>query len=281
MFLGSVIYDKRRSLNLTQNDLADGVCNQNTISKMEKHNMTPQIDVLIKICNRLDISLNDVFSDFSSDVRQEQLFILDEIEEDVLLGNLTDIEGKLSIVKNEINAKDKVQFDLIQGLISFFKGQYEVSSFNFDKVIQETKSDNDNIYTLMSYLVKGMIYHKQGHLDMTQYYCQLVSEALTESLNISNARGVEILFLCKSLSEMYLALNQPELAIEFSKRGIKYANENHLSYFVAELNYSIALALKDDPDKQADFEKYKNIAYYCAMSTGNKGFQNIIENADE
>ncbi|WP_054643912.1 helix-turn-helix domain-containing protein [Companilactobacillus kimchii] len=73
MFLGSVIYDKRRSLNLTQSDLASGLCNQNTISKMEKHNMTPQMDVLIKICQRLDLSLNDVFSEFSSDSKPEQL----------------------------------------------------------------------------------------------------------------------------------------------------------------------------------------------------------------
>ncbi|QFR70031.1 helix-turn-helix domain-containing protein [Companilactobacillus paralimentarius] len=75
MFLGSVIYDKRRSLNLTQSDLANGLCNQNTISKMEKHNMTPQMDVLIKICQRLDLSLNDVFSEFSSDSKPEQTFI--------------------------------------------------------------------------------------------------------------------------------------------------------------------------------------------------------------
>ena len=174
MFLGSVIYDKRRTLNLTQNDLADGLCNQNTISKMEKHNMTPQIDVLIKICHRLDLSLNDVFSDFSSDIKQEQIFILDEIEEDVLLNNLHEIAEKLSIVKSSINAKDMAQYDFIQAVLAFQHQEYEMSSFNLDKVIQETKADNDNIYTLTSYLLKGMIYSKQDHLDMAAYYFKIV-----------------------------------------------------------------------------------------------------------
>lgn len=273
MFLGSVIYDKRRTLNLTQNDLADGLCNQNTISKMEKHNMTPQIDVLIKICHRLDLSLNDVFSDFSSDIKQEQIFILDEIEEDVLLNNLHEIAEKLSIVKSSINAKDMAQYDFIQAVLAFQHQEYEMSSFNLDKVIQETKADNDNIYTLTSYLLKGMIYSKQDHLDMAAYYFKIVSDSLSENLNVANAGGIEIIYLCKELGKAYLELDERDAAITISKRGIEYANSNHLSYFVDELNYNIALASQDDPKQ---FDRYKNIAYYCADLLGHKELQKEI-----
>lgn len=277
MFLGSVIYDKRRSLNLTQNDLANGVCNQNTISKMEKHNMTPQIDVLIKICHRLDLSLNDVFSDFSSDSKQEQIFVLDLIEKNVLLNNLSEIDAKLSLVKADINSKDMAQFSFIEGILRFWQDDLERSSFELDKVIKETKVDNDNIYTLMAYLVKSMIYLKQNHPDMSAYYCQTIADSLQENLNIANAQGIEILFLCKTLGTIYTELNETDAAIEISKRGIEYANEKHLSYFIDELNYNIALALKQKGDNDKEFQKYQKIAYYSAISLNHESFQKKVE----
>jgi len=274
MFLGSVVYDKRRSLNLTQSSLADGLCNQNTISKMEKHNMTPQIDVLIKICHRLDLSLNDVFSDFSSDSKQERLFILDSIEESVLLNNLDEVEDKLSLVKSSINNKDMAQFDFIVGFLEFHNDNYEKCSFNLDKVLQETKSDNDNIYTLMAYLLKEMIYSQQKHLDMATYYLKLISDSLTENLNIANASGVEILFLCKSLGSAYLMIDENNAAIKIAKRGIEFANSKYLSYFLDELNYIVALANKGINEQQ--FSKYKEIATVCSELFDNKDLKNKI-----
>lgn len=277
MFLGSVIYDKRRSLNLTQGDLANGVCNQNTISKMEKHNMTPQIEVLIKICQRLDLSLNDVFSDFSSDFKQERIFVLDSIEQSVLLNDILESFDKLAIVKDNLNSKDMAQFYFIEGLLNFWQGSLEVSSFNLDKVVQETKLDDDNIYTLLSQLVKAMIFLTQGYADMSEYYCTTISKALKENLNIANAQGIEILFLCKTLGMIYTELNETDAAIEISKRGIAYANEKHLSYFIDELNYNIALALKQKGDNDQEFQKYQKIAYYSAISLNHESFQKKIE----
>ncbi|CAJ1191145.1 hypothetical protein CPR19088_GLDEOEPO_02178 [Companilactobacillus paralimentarius] len=277
MFLGSVIYDKRRSLNLTQGDLANGVCNQNTISKMEKHNMTPQIEVLIKICQRLDLSLNDVFSDFSSDFKQERIFVLDSIEQSVLLNNILEISDKMAIVKDNLNSKDMAQFYFIEGLLNFWQGSLEGSSFNLDKVIQETRLDDDNVYTLLSQLVKAMIFLKQGHADMSEYYCTIILDALKENLNVANAQGMEILFLCKTLGMIYTELNETDAAIEISKRGIAYANEKHLSYFIDELNYNIALALKPKGTDDQEFQKYQKISYYSAISLNHESFQKKIE----
>ena len=109
--------------------------------------MTPQMDVLIKICQRLDLSLNDVFSEFSSDSKPEQTFILDDVEKDVLLNNLDSVEDKLALIQDKLKAKDRAQYDFILGVVKFKAGNFELSSFHFDKVLRETKSDDDNIYT--------------------------------------------------------------------------------------------------------------------------------------
>lgn len=276
MFLGSVIYDKRRSLNLTQSDLANGLCNQNTISKMEKHNMTPQMDVLIKICQRLDLSLNDVFSEFSSDSKPEQTFILDDIEKDVLLNNLDSVEDKLALIQDKLKAKDRAQYDFILGVVKFKAGNFELSSFHFDKVLRETKSDDDNIYTLMSYLFKGKIYYRQEHFDEADYYLNLINNSLKENLNVSNANGLEVIFLAKMVGKAYLQIKRFDLAKQISERGLEFANDYHLSYFMDELNYNLYSVYQEGNDKDKQ-QLYKNRAFYCADVLNNRKLQEKIE----
>ncbi|HIY91841.1 MAG TPA: helix-turn-helix transcriptional regulator [Candidatus Companilactobacillus pullicola] len=276
MFLGSVIYDKRRSLNLTQSDLANGLCNQNTISKMEKHNMTPQMDVLIKICQRLDLSLNDVFSEFSSDSKPEQTFILDDVEKDVLLNNLDSVEDKLALIQDKLKAKDRAQYDFIFGVVKFKAGNFELSSFHFDKVLRETKSDDDNIYTLMSYLFKGKIYYRQEHFDEADYYLNLINNSLKENLNVNNANGLEVIFLAKMVGKAYLQIKRFDLAKQISERGLEFANDYHLSYFMDELNYNLYSVYQEGNDKDKQ-QLYKNRAFYCADVLNNRKLQEKIE----
>lgn len=276
MFLGSVIYDKRRSLNLTQSDLANGLCNQNTISKMEKHNMTPQMDVLIKICQRLDLSLNDVFSEFSSDSKPEQTFILDDVEKDVLLNNLDSVEDKLALIQDKLKAKDRAQYDFILGVVKFKAGNFELSSFHFDKVLRETKSDDDNIYTLMSYLFKGKIYYRQEHFDEADYYLNLINNSLKENLNVNNANGLEVIFLAKMVGKAYLQIKRFDLAKQISERGLEFANDYHLSYFMDELNYNLYSVYQEGNDKDKQL-LYKNRAFYCADVLNNRKLQEKIE----
>lgn len=67
MFQGKLVYNTRQKLNLTQAQLADGTCTQNTISKLENHNIAPTAAILVRICERLGLTLNDLFTEFSQD----------------------------------------------------------------------------------------------------------------------------------------------------------------------------------------------------------------------
>ena len=272
MFLGSIIHDKRRSLNLTQSDLSNGICTQNTISKMEKHNLTPQIEVLIKICQRLGLTLNEVFSDFSSDSKLEQSYLLVGIERDVLLGDFTEIEERLNLIQNDVPKSALKQVDLIHSAVFYKDKKFEKAAFELDKILQETKSDNDDIYTLLAYLYKALIYAHQQHLDMSAYYVKMIQDSLKESFNIANASHLQILFICKALVELLLQFKQPKSALEMAQRALNYANDNHVSYFIDELNYQAAIATTD----KKKHARFKKIAEACADMLGNKELQRKI-----
>lgn len=270
LFLGSIIYNKRREMNLTQIELANDICTQNTISKIEKHNIAPTVNILIKICLKLNLTLNDVFSDFSSSSSIKEESILDTIERDVLLRNIDDVEERLSLLEGKLSNNDMKQYELISGVMDYWKGNFDASLFTLDKVLQLTKSAKDDIYTLLSYLFKGLNYLSQEHLDRAQYYFQMIDDSVDDDSKVSNASNLEILFICKTLAESFNDMKLYKRSYDFSRCGLDYAKDKHVSYFLAELNYAAAIAIKDDPEEKQAYEDYRNLAFYLAKSSNNQ-----------
>lgn len=264
MFLGSVIYDKRRSMHLTQTELAADICTQNTISKIEKHNISPTVNILTKLCLKLELSLNDVFSDFSSNSTSEEESILDSLERDLLLDDTDEISEKLSILHSKLSDGDLKQVNLIKGALEYNNDDYDNSLFTLDKVLQLTKSDVYDIYTLLTYLFKGMNYLKQGHKDRAQYYFEMIEDATKENLQIANANEIELIYICKTLANAYIELNIPKKSWKFSSKGIELAKTKHTTYFLDYLYYYAAESIEKDENRSQEYRELRDSAYYFA-----------------
>lgn len=264
-------------MNLTQIELADDICTQNTISKIEKHNIAPTVNILIKICLKLNLTLNDVFSDFSSKTSAKEDSALDVLEKDTLLKDTSDVAERLSSLEGKLSDNDMKQYELITGVLDYWKGNFDASLFTLDKVLQYTKSANDDIYTLLAYLFKGLDYLGQEHDDRAQYYFQMISSACDEDVELKNANELEILFICKTLAGSFAEMQSYQTSFDFSQRGLKFANEKHVSYFLDELNYFAALSIKDDKSKKADYETFNNLAYYLAKVNENSDLLKKID----
>lgn len=276
LFLGSIIYNKRREMNLTQIELANDICTQNTISKIEKHNTAPTVNILIKICTRLDLTLNDVFSDFSGKSSANEESLLDVIERDVLLKNIEGIDTKLSELEGKLTNNDKKQYELITGVMDYWNNNYDASLFTMDKVLQLTKSNKSDIYTFLSDLFKGLNYLGQGHTDRAQYYFQMIVDSVDSDSKVTNANDLEILFICKTLANSFNEMRLHDQSYRISRWGLNYACEKHVSYFLDELNYAAAIAVENNADKEQEYQDYSNLAYYLAKAGNNQALLNVI-----
>ena len=270
MFLGSIIYNKRREMNLTQIELANDICTQNTISKIEKHNVAPTVNILIKICLKLDLSLNDIFSDFSNGASAEEESILDAIERDVLLKKIDNVESRLSSLQGKLSSNDMKQYELISGVMNYWNSKFDDSLFTLDKVLQLTKSDDSDIYTLLAYLFKGLNYLGLAHNDRAQYYFEMITDSVDKNSGISNTSKLEVLFICKTLAKSYNSMKLFDKAYGFCQCGLNYAQTNHVSYFLDELNFEASVAIKNDANQKEQYEDYYNLAYYLAKANKNE-----------
>ena len=66
--LANLIKTKRKELKLSQKALAEGICTQTIISRIEKGEITPSVDIFFKIIKKLCIPMEDVANLFSLDM---------------------------------------------------------------------------------------------------------------------------------------------------------------------------------------------------------------------
>lgn len=60
--LGDAIKSGRLKRNMTQQELAEGICTQATISNIEKAGKLPAINLLLAIADRLDIEIEEFYA---------------------------------------------------------------------------------------------------------------------------------------------------------------------------------------------------------------------------
>ena len=51
----------RKTSGLSQNELAEGICTQATLSRFENNGHVPNLKILIQLCNRLNLPLGELF----------------------------------------------------------------------------------------------------------------------------------------------------------------------------------------------------------------------------
>ncbi|WP_416353495.1 helix-turn-helix domain-containing protein [Agrilactobacillus fermenti] len=259
MFLGNIITETRKQQGMTQFELADGICTQNTISKIEKHNIAPTVKILVQLCLRLKITLNDVFSDFN-ERGSEVVDLLISVEKALLLNRPVKVNDQIAIIKKAtLNLQEQIQFNLITALQKIMTNQYSDSLFDCDKILTLTKNDSYNIYTLLAYTIKGTAYYKLEKIEEATYFYDLVSKATKANSQIANSTALEVCYISDCISRFYTAKGNHKLSMQYINRALQLNKKNGTAYFIGNLlhtAYLNAQALKVSEGKTAQLKAY-------------------------
>jgi len=259
MFLGNVIRERRKAQKLTQGELAEDICGQYIISKLEKHNASPSLTVLIKLCKKLDLTLNDVFSEFNAEVvNSEEHTILVEIERQLLLATYNDDPAEIAYLSDQkLSREDETRYLFIKGYLNIADNPLS-AQFNADSLLRLTKLDTYNVYTELAYLLKGLVAEKQSDNEYAEKYYSIIEAALQANFMIPNANSIQLLFILKTISNFYVQEAKWTAVIPLTKRAISFANQQASMLFLDELYYNLALAqraLAEDDHETAEIAR--------------------------
>lgn len=274
MFLGQMIHQKRLKKQLTQSELAAGICTQNTISKIEKKNLPPTIPILIKICIRLELTLNELFTEFNAlDTASDEGVIM---AESALLAG--DSKQAIDIIKDiDFTASNKPYpaiFYFFQGYLSYLDHKSELQIFSAYNSFTASIIDDSSTLKLLLNTGMGLIYQEAGE-DLANFYFDNNIKFINQIDRINSIDVQRILFATRHTAEYMIKGHNEKNAIELINNALKLSQKNHIISQIDYLYYLKALALKQI---NADYTEALNTAFIFSKYLKNNSLTTQIDN---
>lgn len=239
--LGDKIRHYRKLRGISQSELADGICTQATISLIEKKDKIPSMEILVRICERLGITMNLVIVNDDSQIYS----IISDIKKSFYQDDFDGINDKLGKLKN-INVNNKQEIKLIH----FFNGlmEYETSK-NYDKAIFDfNRAMNVNIanvdmYDILINIFTAKAYINKKSVDEAKVYYDQAKDLIKSSLDkIGDENYHDSILIYDNMADLSLKLDDNQKAAEYANEGILIARREQTLFKLDEMYYYLANA---------------------------------------
>lgn len=248
MLLATRLKNKRKELKLSQKELAEGICEQGQISRMEQGKYSPGSELLFQLSKRLNVSMNYFFED--AEVSSlENIDKFKELSKKFL--NQRDYESLQYIYELEktkrsrLSVKDQLYLDWMDTLVQFHYLKHQTEAVEkLEKMLSSLKKSD--FYYLQLGNTLANFYFDMGQEDKYQELYKLLKESI-QSLSVQN-------------------LEQLELLIKFRYNYCRYLwLHKQISEAIEEITDTIAICRKYD-------SSYRLADLYCLLGNISEGF---------
>lgn len=225
---GDIIKIERKKRKMSQNDLAEGICKQATISNIERKNFCKDIEILSKICRKLNLTLGQVVQSSPEDWLEEKLTSI----EDLLSKREYEKADKAlkQIKMNHIQEEKIINRYYYNSGKSLLLGKKDTDGalFYFNQVLS-TASEND-LYGILANTGVGVTYQEKGQLNFAQIYFTKALTGITHTNQQYPLIFNEVLY---KVAGFYRETKEYQKAIDLCKKAIEI-NQNYQSTFFLE-----------------------------------------------
>lgn len=242
----------RKAMGFSQQELCDGVCTQATLSRLESNGQVPTIKILIQLCRRLHLSLDDLFPKFGvpeSQLNQQ----LDATEFKLVTSEYREAQALLEKINGSdlTDERQRWRYLYLRGYLSTLLDHPITDSiFDFNQILM-AKSQSPLIYNLLAYTGCGIAYARHDQLDKAEFYFNKVFDQIYQC-TIETTKDVwRVLNIVYNTGRFYSQSGHNyEIGNELLNYALTICANNHVTYYVAKVEYQLALnglALKADP----------------------------------
>ena len=276
--LATRLKNRRKELKMSQRELAEGICKQGQISRLENGEFTPGADFLYALSKKLKVSIDYFFNEqiveeideLSEFKKLAQRFITNRNYES--LKYIYELE---SVKVHRLSLVDKFYMEWIKSLIDFyFYGQKEEAVARLEKVLSKL-SVPDLTYLQVSNTLFNFYYDIEDLESFNEIREKLEYQVNQLKLNTIEELNLSIKFnynVCR-----YLCLqNNTEEAITKITDTIKQCKMYRTTYLLADLYLLMGNVSKNFSSKVA-VKEYFETAYFLYKLEGNMSMALKIE----
>ena len=234
--------EARKALNLTQMELAEGICTQATLSHFENNGQVPNLKILIKLCNRLNLPLGELFpkvgvkhTETAEKMNQAEFFLItSEYEQAAALLQ------SISVSKIEETSL-ALRYHYLNGFIMIAQ-QVPVTDilFTFDQILLADNGEDAEIYSLLAYTGIGMVYSREKNPDKAEFYFSKVLEKIY-AYPIKTTEDIwRVLNIVFQSGTFYSQIDEIELSNALLSYAVSICSDNHVTYYLARAAIQLA-----------------------------------------
>lgn len=243
--LGETINSIRMKLDINQKQLAEGICSQSQISKIESGEISPYIHTLIKISKKLGINpsyfINQVYKDqfefiaHSKELVREAIRKKDYKEVKRLIGKFEKHKCFQEI--------EEVQFlEWHKGIVTYYLDQNFTRSieiledtFQLKDSIQHTEQDIQILNSL------AIIYSEEQQWENAKHTFIEAIEVYKKSIFITDTSILVRLYY--NLGKLLYEAEEYKESLVYCDKGIAHCKQYHSNYLFGELLYQKGMNL--------------------------------------
>ncbi|WP_125771262.1 helix-turn-helix domain-containing protein [Companilactobacillus furfuricola] len=246
--------EKRKEMGLSQKALSKGICTQATLSKFENNGKIPSMKILIQLCNRLDLALDDIIG-IDNNGKKKQIQAMNKAEFNLIIeeyDNSWEILKEIDLDSLSDDLKATMQYYYLKGYLNVLDdGDLLEAVFDFNRILSDLDAKGETIFTFLAFVGMGMVYAQQGDDAKSEYYFSKVFNDIY-GMEIDDVtkiwRYINIIFYC---SLYYSNRKEFETANTLLRYGVKICQDNHVTYYIARIYEQLAIN-KCEVDGQSD-----------------------------
>ncbi|MGT2783850.1 helix-turn-helix domain-containing protein [Streptococcus merionis] len=271
--LATRIKDRRKELKLSQKELAEGICKQGQISRLENGEYTPGSELLHQLAKKLNVSM-DYFFDEQISNESTELTEFKKIAKTFIghrkyesLKYIYELEKETS---HRLSLSDKIYMEWIGALVDFyFYNRKEEATLKLEKVLQSLTTIDLNYLQISNTLFN--FYHDTDNLVKFESIQERLANQI-QQLSLTTIEELELSIKFHYNLGRYLWLQKDvEQAIKRLTATIKLCKDYKTTYLLADLYILLGNVSKNFSEK-AVVKDYFEQAYFL--------YKNLDENQE-
>ncbi|MBW4082405.1 helix-turn-helix domain-containing protein [Paenibacillus sp. S150] len=234
--IGLIIRSLRKRVNISQSKLAEGICSQSEISKIENGLINPYVNTLYLISRKLEVNFNDFYEYLDSSAYKEIESFQSRIKEVVAAGNFSDAMQLIAEAKGLQSFEDAQmkQFLFWQEAVCYYLAKNIEQAFILCEQAfraarkAELKEQDIEILISMERMYNGSL-RSGTHITHLLNALNVVSE----KLGAANYKlAVQALY---HMARIYYGMQSLHEALHCCKRGVHICREHQTMINLGEL----------------------------------------------
>ncbi|MDH5105507.1 helix-turn-helix domain-containing protein [Lentilactobacillus diolivorans] len=244
MINGALIKERRKSLHISQKELAKGITTQGTVSSLERNSTTLSSDILAKLLDKLSLSLKDVMT---GDEKIDNQRILHDADKQLMSYKYSEVLNTLNNVKETGNIEQKNHYIFLKTISeTWIHKNYDDAIFGYNQILQEASTKTD-IYSLLAMCELGVVYAMKDDPKKSSFYFDQLSPLLTD-VNL-NDHFFWSLMILDNLSKYYSNIKRYDECLKILREAISIAQRHNTPMFVDSFYFLYGTTLRDQNNK--------------------------------